>query len=312
MYRNLFIMLTLACSLSVSATDKPKWVDDVTKGCDKKDICALGEGSDRDSASLSATVAMSKIFDNQISSNFSSTLGSEGATVSEKVTEEIKQITKSTLQGVQVSKFHTEGDKHFALATLNKAKARTSLLREIDTIDSKMKAFYEDKSISSMVQLEGLFFKRENLEKQVVFLGGDPTPAPYKYDDIFKNKKEATKDIIVHVYLDEDEPKAIEQLLSKEITGLGFKVTRGRVRNEQATHIVTGEVLADKQFLNVEGFEKYSWHIKISAMNSKKVGTGELDITISETGRNFTQTYDKAMPKIRSELKEKITELKID
>lgn len=307
-----FIFIISLIVLNISAADMPKWINDPTKDCGKKNICAVGEGTDRDSASLNANIGISKIFDNQISSNFSSSTGSDGSKIVDTVNEEIKQITKTALQGVQIIKTFNDNGKHFALAALNKAKVRTSLRKEILSVNDKMKALYEDKSTSSLVQLETLFFKRENLEKQYAFLGGPEIEAPYKYSDIFKNKKEATKNIIVHVYLDEDEPKAIEQLLAKEITNLGYKVTRGRTRDVQATHIVTGEVLADKQFLNVEGFEKYSWHIKVSAMTSKKVGTGEMDITITETGRNFTQSYDKAMPKIRSELKEKIIDLKID
>jgi hypothetical protein len=71
-------------------------------------------------------------------------------------------------------------------------------------------------------------------------------------------------------------------------------------------------MVADKQYLNVEGFEKYSFHLKISAMNDKKVGTGEFDFSIVESGRNFSQAHDKAMPKIKEEIKDKISELKID
>lgn len=298
--------------INISAADKPKWINDPSKGCEKKDICAVGEGRDRESATLNANLAMSKIFDNQISSNFTSNTGSDGGKVIETVNEEIKQITKTALQGVMIIKTHEEDGKNYALASLDKSKIRASLHKEIISIDDKMKALYDDKSTSSLVQLEMLFFKRENIEKQYLFLGGSIIEAPFKYSEIFKSKKEATKNIIVHVYLDEDEPKAIEQILAKEISNLGFKVTRGRTRNPESTHIVTGEVLADKQYMNVDGFEKYSWHIKVSAMTAKKIGTGEMDITITESGRNFTQSYDKAMPKIKTELKEKIIDLKID
>jgi hypothetical protein len=64
--------------------------------------------------------------------------------------------------------------------------------------------------------------------------------------------------------------------------------------------------------MQVEGFEKYNFHAKISAMNAKRVGTGEFQYSVTESGRNFSQASDKAMPKIKEEIKEKIVDLKID
>ena len=37
-------------------------------------------------------------------------------------------------------------------------------------------------------------------------------------------------------------------------------------------------------------------------MDTKRVGTGEFDFTLVESGRNFSQAHDKAMPKIKEEI----------
>lgn len=310
--KNLILIMTILLPVMVFGADRPKWIDDGSKACEKKELCAVGDGPSRDAATLNANIALSKIFDSQISSKFTSTSGSENSKLSESATEEINQITQTALQGVEVKKFYEENGKFYAVASLNKAKAASTIKKEIDSLEDRMKALFSDKTSSSMTQLEGLFFKREALEKRYQFLTGADLPSSLKYEDIFKTKKDASKNIIVHVYIDEDEPKAVEQYLAKELTKLGYKVTRGQTRNTLATHIVTGEMVADKQFLSVEGFEKYSFHLKISAMDAKRVGTGEFDFAIVESGRNFSQAHDKAMPKIKEEIKDKISELKID
>ncbi len=311
MFKASFKLALCFCAI-VYATEKPKWIDDVTKGCSKKEICAQGEGANREAASLNANLAISKILDNKIESKFSSKIESENSKLSESINEEVKEVTASALSGVEVNKFYEEGEKVYALAVLVKSKAAKTLKKEIDSIDEKMLALSKDSDSSSKVKLEGLYLKREILERKHNFFTGIDFPSPLKYEDIFKSKKEATKNMIVHVYLDEDEPKLVEQALAKEITGLGYKVTRGQVRHADSTHIVTGEVLADKEYMQVEGFEKYNFHAKISAMNAKRVGTGEFQYSVTETGRNFSQASDKAMPKIKEEIKEKIVDLKID
>jgi hypothetical protein len=306
------LIFAICFSICSFAIEKPKWVDDVSKGCTKKEICAQGEGTNREAASLNANLAISKILDNKIESKFTSKIESENSKLSESINEEIKQVTASALSGVEINKFYEEGEKVYALAVLDKTKAAKTIKKEIDSIDEKMLALSKDSESSSKVKLEGLYLKRELLERKHNFFTGADLPSPLKYEDVFNSKKDATKNMIVHVYLDEDEPKLVEQALAKEISGLGYKVTRGQVRHTDSTHIVTGEVLADKEYMQVEGFEKYNFHAKISAMNAKRVGTGEFQYSVTESGRNFSQASDKAMPKIKEEIKEKIVDLKID
>jgi hypothetical protein len=290
--------------------EKPKWVDDLSKEADCKstNLCSVGDGADREGAIRNATLGISKVFDNQISSKFESKLSSDGETMK----EEIKQATEIALQGIELKKFYEDGGKFYAMASINKRKAASILKKEIDVLDEKMKVLIGETNSSAHVDLEKVFIKRESLEKRYGFLTGASLPSPVKYEDIFKSKKEATKNIIVHVYIDEDEPKEMEQAIADQVAAMGFKFSRGQTRNPLSTHVVTGELKVDKQFLKVEGFEKYKFVLHASAMTKDRIGTGEMTLVDIETARNFSQAHDKAIEKLKEQLKEEISSLEID
>ena len=149
--KKIYVILSLLFSFQTLA-EKPKWIDDLSneKECKSINICAVGDGADRDTATRAATVGISKIFDNQISSKFESKLSNEN----ESMKEEIKQATEMALQGVEVKKVYEENGKYYALATLNKQKTSSLLKNEIEKLDEKMKTLSSDSSSSSQVDLE--------------------------------------------------------------------------------------------------------------------------------------------------------------
>ena len=162
------------------------------------------------------------------------------------------------------------------------------------------------------VKLERLFVKREVMNRQHQFLTNESIPSPLSYEEIFNAKREGAQNVVVHVYLDEDEPKTVEGALTQAISELGFPASSGQVRNKHSTHIITGEYVSDKQYLNVEGFEKYKFVLKLKAMKADtKVESGHLNFEVVETGRNFSQANDRAIPKFQEYVKANIEKLNL-
>ncbi len=311
---NKIILIIFLLSFSfISQAKAPKWIKDISKGCKKKtELCAVGTGVSRNKAEKFARVALAKIFENKISSNFKSKLSSSGSSSYEEMSEEIMESTQMAMEGLEIKKTHEDKLNFYALAVINKRKMAKGLKREVGKIDEKMQFYLEDDSPSSKVKLEKNYIRRESLSKSYEFLTGIDLPSEITFDQVFNSKKEVIGNTVVHVYLDEDEPKSIEAITAKLLSDAGYKTTSGRVRNKNSTHIVTGEVTADKQYMKVEGFQKFAITVKISAKNSARVETGHLTYTTTETGRNFSQAYNKGLVSIKKYLKENLTTLNIE
>ena len=298
--------------LSASLWAAPDWTTDIKKACKSSELCAVGTGDTRSVSERNARVALSKIFDTKISSKLASSLKSNDAEVEEAVSEDINEATETALAGVEIKKSFEDKTSFYSLAVVNKSKAAAGFKKEIESIDEQMKAISNAGESIEKVKLERLFVKREVLNRQHQFLTGKSIDSPFSYEDIFAAKQSATNDVVIHVYLDEDEPKTVEAALVRTISDMGFQATSGQTRNKNSTHIITGEYVSDKQYLNVDGFEKYKFVLKIKAMKAAtKVESGHLDFEVVETGRNYSQANDKAIPKFQEFIKTNIEKLNL-
>lgn len=287
-----------------------EWMTEAKKGCKGSELCAVGTGESVTSAERNARVELSKIFDTKISSKLASSLKSSGKDVEESVSEEIDEATETALSGIEIKKTHEDKTSFFALAVLDKSKAASGFKKEIENLDSQMLAISKDGENIEKVKLEKLFVQREVLNKQYHFLTRQNISAPFTYEQVFLAKKNASNEVVIHIFLDEDEPKTVEAVLLKSISDLGFKTTSGQVRNTHSTHILTGEYVAEKQALNVDGFEKFKFVLKVRAMKAgSKVESGHLKFEVIETGRNFAQASEKAIGKVQEYLKKNIEKL---
>lgn len=294
-------------------TKTPKWIHDVSKVCKTStQICAVGSGVNKRKAEQHARVELAKIFENNISSSFKSKLFSSGSTSFEDVSEEINESTQMAMEGLEIRKTYEDKISFYALAVINKNKMARSIQKEIAKFDEKLKIYLKDNTASSKIKLEKTYSKRELLSKRYTFLTGIELQSPVTFEQIFNSKKETLSHIITHVFIDEVEPKSVEKMIIKLLSASGYKTTSGKVVNKHATHILSGEVAVDKQYMKVEGFNKFKITVEITAKDRAKVETGHLIYTTIETGRNFTQSYNKGLTTIKKYLDENLTMLNIE
>lgn len=299
-------------SLSVQGKEEPKWVKNPDKACKKSELCAVGEGEGLSSAKRNARLAIGKIFGTRIKSDFKEKIASMGKTVSQEMSDEVQELTDIALEGVEVNKTYESKTGWFALASLNKRKTAEKFKREIDKLDEKMLVFMDDATAGSLMKVEPLYIKREELNSRYAFLTGQAFPPVISYEDVFKGKRAATGSMIVHIYLDEKEPKEVETILSKALSDRGYKTTSGRKRNKNSTHIVSGEFTSEKQYLKVDGFEKWKFLFAIKAKTAAKVESGVLNHAVTTTGRSFEQAKERALPEIEEFIKKNIEKLNIE
>ena len=73
--RKLLILTMILFSVTTLA-GKPKWIEDISKGCKKKELCAVGEGESTGFAQRNARTALAKIFSTKIKSKFTQEIAS--------------------------------------------------------------------------------------------------------------------------------------------------------------------------------------------------------------------------------------------
>lgn len=309
---NKIYLFVFALIISISAWANNDWVTDTKKGCKSSEICAVGTGDSRTASERNARLALGKIFDTKISSKLSSSLKSSGGNVEDALSEDIEELTESALAGVQITKNFEDKTSFYSLAVLNKSKAASGFKKEIEDLDGQMTVIFKDGNEVEKIKLGKIFVKREVLNKQYHFLTDNSIQSPVSFEEIFSAKKNASNDVVIHVYLDEAEPKTVEAALAAEVTAMGFLTTTGQVRNKNSTHIITGEFVPEKQYMQVEGFEKYKFILKVRAMKAgTKIETGHFNFEDIETGRNLDQATEKALPKIKDFIKQHIGDLSL-
>ena len=308
----IILLIATLSPLSVMGEGAPSWVKDPSKSCNKSEICAVGEGEGPSSAKRSARLAIGKIFGTKIKSDFREKIATMGKGVSQEMSDEVQELTDIALEGVEIKKIYETKTGWFALGSLNKRKSANSFKREIDKLDEKMLVLMDDATAGSLMKIEPLYIKREELNSRYSFLTGQAFPPVISYEDVFKGKRAASGSMIVHIFLEEEEPKMIEKILSQTLVDRGYKTTSGKKRNKNSTHIVSGEFSSEKQFLKVEGFEKWKFLFSIKAKTVSKVESGGLNHFVTTTGRSFQQAKEKALPQIKTYIEENIGKLNIE
>lgn len=309
----LLIPILFVNLMTIAQAKEPAWVKDISKGCNqKRELCAVGVGAGKGQATRHARVELAKIFEVQLTSKFKSSLTSSGKEALEELSEEIEESTDLALEGMSIKATYEDSTDFYALAIINKSKVSSGLRKQISKIDEKMRVLANEDTASATMKLERHYLKRESLLKKYEFLSGGTIASPVSFAEIFAKKKATVSNMIVHVYVDEDDPKLMEAAVVKSLSDSGYRITTGRKRNKHSTHVVSGELISDKQFLKVEGFEKYKISLKLSAWSKGKVETGHLNFSAVEVGRSESQAFQKAVPKLESYIQENITKLNID
>lgn len=297
---------------SLTFAKDPSWVKDPSRKCKKSELCAVGEGVNVNRASREARLGISKIFNTQIKSKFKTTLSSNNSHMSEQTTDEVEEVTNGIVEGVEIKKTHETKTGYYALAVLNKRKAANALKREITKLDDKMNVLMSDGANASKVKVEQIYLKREALNDRYAFLSGFELPSNLSYEKVFKARRDAAAKMVVHVFLNESGSKHVEALLLEALSKIGYKTSSGNSQNKKSTHLVTGDYVAEQQHLNVDGFVKYKFLLKLKASTSKKVESGALTFSVTETGRSLAQARENALPKVKEFILDNIDKLNIE
>lgn len=318
--KTLFFCLIIIFSFSLEAKT-PKWVNSPNDYCSAFELCAVGEGAGQMMAEANARKAIAKVFETQVKAKTDVTTsahqkeGSEGVisgSTSEDVFTKVEETTDQTLKGVVIKETYQGKDAVYALASLDKRKAKKNFKGEMESLDEKILGHYKDGRRSSLNKILKLFEIRKKINEKYELLHGSRFLCPVKYKDVAKKKKEKRdQNVVVFVKIKEiAEDSEIQHLIIQQLLENDYRVITDK--NKKYKFEVKGELTSEKQYLNVKGFEKYKFLLKLKSFNDKGVKVGALEFAKAYTGRSMIQAYENAAPFIKQYLSENINELNMD
>ena len=285
----------------------PHWINEVGKGCLKTQLCAIGEGAAHQAAAASARQELAKIFGTKIKAKFQLSTLSNHENTEEWAEIDLQEWVNEMIEGVEITKYHKENDRVYALAVLDRPKAAKRLYHTIRDKDKKMRTYLEDKKRSSFFKLEKLHLNRAALNNRYEFLTGKYIPEKVNFSDILRKRREMSQGILISVFLEEKGPPSIRPLLIEALTKMGFRVVE-----KNGPYRIQGHYQSEKQFLNIKGFERHRFTLNLRALNPKGEQTGALNFSIEANGRDYTQAHGKALKSMREYLLEHIDDLNIN
>ena len=258
--------------ISLGAQGKiPPWVNEVGEHCLKTQLCALGEGAVHQAAAANARQELAKIFGTKIKTKFQLSTLSDDQNTREWAEADLQEWTDEMLEGVEITKYHEENNKVYALAVLNRPKSAKRIHHAIMEKDKKMLAYLQDKKRLSFSKLEKLHKERATLNDRYEFLAERRLPEKVNFSDILARKREIFQEIPVSVFLDEKTPPSVRALLIQTLTKVGFQIVEKNSRYQ-----IQGDYRSEKQFLNITGFEKHRFTLNLRALNPKGKQSGVL------------------------------------
>jgi hypothetical protein len=311
----LFLLAACASSHKQQSPPLPAWVDQPMSECmESMEICAVGEGPNRDSAETKARESLAKYFETRVSSTSIYSMSIKDTTAGNKeegASNRLEEATQEILKGVRVVAAHTREDRAWILMSMDKRKGAGILAREMDVLDEEMKAHLERKKGASFTKIEKILPLRRALDERYSLLAGREYPEKVTMKDVNDwRKARSLKGITVSLNittestLERVRPFVIKALIDRE-----YKV---RESPESAQYLIEGKAASSKEHLNIKGHEKYSFKVDLVVKNASGEKKGALLVKAASVGRSQEQCLERALPEIEKIIEEQIDELNMD
>lgn len=305
-----------------NSTAMPNWVNNPDDACGLGYLCAVSEGTGMMLAKANARKEMAQIFEVRVKSNTTSSSYSssksdgesfESEGVSETYQSKIQEISDEVLKGVTVASTWEDPDSgnYFALSKLKKSGAKRRFKSEMDSLDEKMIELYKDGKRSSLNKILSLLKVRENLNKryEVVSMGRYPRKLSLEKVMAAKRKK-AQNPVTVFFDASTFNSNDLSALISRLLTDNDYLVSKSSEKKYDFK--LKADFSVERQHINVKGWEKYKFLLKLKALNKSGKNVGALNFSESKSGRSEKHAYEAALPAIKNYLKENLNQLSMD
>ena len=315
----LFLLLLLSgCSHFTSEStsqgdlkEEPKWLYSPYEGCSEaSELCATGEGKTFAQSDSEARANLASIFEVRVKSDLSVTTSLTQsfpwqAEVKEEVLKSIQESVDQILESVQIKNhFRKQGISH-SLVSLNRQTAGDLIRGRMRKIDDELEALWNTHQRTNLRRIVKLFMERERLNERYSIVSGTGIPSKVSWAQITKWRASKPKSEAVVLKIGQA-PDWLKEKLSELLSESGFHIVKS-----DADKIVSVQVDSIKEFLNVDGFEKYTFTVSISSIVE---GGKKRSITTSDTvtGRSQADALLKVKNLFNDYIEQHLSDLRLD
>ena len=313
----LFLLLFSSCSqfrtseLSDTSREYPEWIYSPYAVCaEAQELCASGEGKGQAAADIQAKKNLASVFEVKISSEFSALTSSSSsipwqAEVHQEIQTSLNESVDQVLEVVQIIHRFKKDKLNFSLASLDRAKASELIRSRIEKLDDELTILWNKKQRTLLRRMIRLSLEREKLNDRYSIIRGDRIPARIGLKEVLEWKASRLKlsPLNLKVGL---APEWMTEKIKELLTEAGFRLSKAEVDK-----VLTLHVDSIKEYLNVNGFEKYTFTLKLTSIEN---GEKKKVISTSETvtGRTQGDALLKVKPFFTEYLEQNLSELDLD
>lgn len=314
----IFLLLFSGCSslkkspeLSGSSKEVPEWIYAPYEACDESgELCATGEGKGMAASDAQARANLASIFEVQVKSTLNANQSSKStfpwqSQVNEEVQTALEESVNEILENVQIKKHFKKDGLTYALASLNKGQAADLIGGRMKKLDTELETLWQRRSRTNLRKIMRLHLEREKLNERFATVAGGKKTAKPSYEEImrWKDSRPAMLPIALKVG---QAPDWMTEKIKELLTESGFRLVKG-----ESDRVLSMNVDSIKEFLNVEGFEKYTFTLN---MTSTENGEKKKVISTSETvtGRTQADALLKVKHLFNMYIEEHLSDLHLD
>jgi len=327
-YSFLLISVFLSLHFTLIANDKPAWLTDPQSACARHELCAVGEGTGHLSAQIRARQVLAENFEVSLSAQTVLTQSASHENQNQVLTgqslEEIRtrleQTTDIVVAGAVIRETYFAKESVFALAVLDKGHSSKVIKEKMKAIDDLNQSLWNKRSRSDLYKILQSFAERERLEQFYHFLTGVSFSSPISRTEIYQ-ARDKLRSRPVTIYLstegstESDVLKSLKHEVIRELLAQDYKIiTEDKpelLKNAQYRLVLS--LVENPLYLNIKGFERVSFElIGTSYLANDSSQRGQLKLKSEQTARNKKQAGERALQPLLKDLRQQISELKLD
>lgn len=318
MNKLLIFLLLSGCSqfktgtpVSDTAKSVPEWVYAPYESCtESQELCATGEGKTYGEADAQAKINLASIFEVKVKSDLTvNTSSSQSfpwqAEVKQEVQQSLKESVDQVLETVQIKKRFKKDGLSYALASLDRSKATELLGGRLSKIDHEFEVLWARRQRTNLRKITQLTLEREKLNERYSIVSGSPRPSLVSYQQVlaWRDSRPTMEPLALKIG---QAPDWMIEKLRGLLSESGFRLVKG-----DSDKVVSLNVDSIKEYLNVAGFEKYTFTLKLSS-SEKGEKKKEISVTETVTGRTQADALLKVKNFFTEYLEQHLSDLHLD